>query len=202
MLSVITEITASERETKRKWDGNQVRQVLQGDVKAFWELMESYYPVFYHIALGYLRQPELAEDTLQEGVMAIYQGLPGLKDPDHFGSWAYTVIRRKAIDASNRARKEKRLEGQSDPTITRALRSFSGGNSIQSDPVKQAQYQQLWDAVNRLGAKYRDPIILHYFHGYTLEEIGQTLGLTANAVAMRLRRGREALRQEMEGKES
>jgi len=198
MFFGIETISTSEREEKRNWDASRVRQVLKGEVKAFWELMESYYPVFYHITLGYLRQPELAEDSLQEGIMAIYQGLPGLKDPRTFGSWAYTVIRRKALDTSYRAKKEKSLAGQGDPTVTRTLRSFSGGNSIQSDPQKQAQYEKLRDAVNELAEKYRDPVILHYFHGYTLEEIGEVLGLTGNAVAMRLKRGRDEIKKELE----
>jgi len=198
MLSVLTEITVSEREAKRKWDGNQVRRVLKGDVKAFWELVESYYPVFYHISIGYFRQVEMVEDVLQEGIMAIYQGLPGLKDPEQFGSWAYTVIKRKAVDAGIRAKKEKRLEEAGDPTVTRILRAFSGGNSMQSDPVKQAQYEKLWEAVNELDEKYRDPVILHYFHGYTLDEISETLGITANAVGTRLKRARESLKQGME----
>ena len=130
--------------------------------------------------------------------MAIYQGLPGLKDPRTFGSWAYTVIRRKALDTSYRAKKEKTLAGQGDPTITRTLRSFSGGNSVQADPLKQAQYEKLRDAVNELEERYRDPVILHYFHGYTLEEISQTLRISVNAVALRLKRARESLRKEME----
>jgi RNA polymerase sigma-70 factor (ECF subfamily) len=198
MFFGIETISPSEREEKRNWDASRVRQVLKGEVKAFWELMESYYPVFYHITLGYLRQPELAEDSLQEGIMAIYQGLPGLKDPRTFGSWAYTVIRRKALDTSYRAKKEKTLAGQGDPTITRTLRSFSGGNSVQADPLKQAQYEKLRDAVNELEERYRDPVILHYFHGYTLEEISQTLRISVNAVALRLKRARESLRKEME----
>jgi RNA polymerase sigma-70 factor (ECF subfamily) len=198
MLSVLTEITVSEREAKQKWDGNQVCRVLKGDVKAFWELVESYYPVFYHISIGYLKQVETVEDVLQEGIMAIYQGLPGLKDPEHFGSWAYTVIKRKAVDAGMRAKKEKGLREAGDPTVARTLRAFSGGNSVQSDPVKQAQYEKLWEAVNELEERYRDPVILHYFHGYTFEEVGVTLGISANAVGMRLRRAKDILRQGME----
>ena len=45
---------------------------------------------------------------------------------------------------------------------------------------------------------YRAAVHLHYFEGYSVAEIGEILGLSESGVKMRLKRGREYLRLEME----
>lgn len=56
----------------------------------------------------------------------------------------------------------------------------------------------LWEAVAALPDKLRVAVHLHYAEGYTAGEIGALLGVTASAVKMRLKRGREALRSQWE----
>ena len=54
------------------------------------------------------------------------------------------------------------------------------------------------DAVVRLPEKYKAPIHLHYYEGYSVAEIAGILELSPSAVKMRLKRGREMLKLEME----
>lgn len=51
----------------------------------------------------------------------------------------------------------------------------------------------------RLPGKYKTVILLYYIVGYKISEIAQTLELSESAVKMRLKRGRELLRIELEG---
>ena len=53
-------------------------------------------------------------------------------------------------------------------------------------------------AVLRLPEKYKLPIHLHYYEGYSVAEIGEILHLGQSAVKMRLKRGREILKIELE----
>ena len=52
-----------------------------------------------------------------------------------------------------------------------------------------------------LPEKLRTVIHLYYYEGYTLEEIASLLGVTVSAVKMRMKRGRDALRNRLEGAE-
>ncbi len=56
----------------------------------------------------------------------------------------------------------------------------------------------LRDAIRRLKPIYREVIYLHYYEGYTAEQIGKMLGLTTSAVTSRLKRGRELLKHYLE----
>ena len=53
-------------------------------------------------------------------------------------------------------------------------------------------------AVLSLGEKYREPILLYYFEGFSVEETAAILGIGQSALKMRLARGREMLRKRME----
>ena len=55
--------------------------------------------------------------------------------------------------------------------------------------------------VAALPEKYRTVIHLHYYEGYSVEEIASLLGVTVSAVKMRMKRGRDALRIRLEGAE-
>lgn len=50
------------------------------------------------------------------------------------------------------------------------------------------------DEVRELPAKYRDVIYLHYYEGYTLNQIGKILHISPNTAGTRLRRARERLK--------
>ncbi len=57
------------------------------------------------------------------------------------------------------------------------------------------------DAVLRLPVKYRTVIHLHYYCGYSVEELSSLLGCSPSAVKTRLFRARERLKHDLEGVE-
>ena len=56
----------------------------------------------------------------------------------------------------------------------------------------------LLDHVAALPESQRTVLHLHYYEGYTLREIARLLGVTVPTVKMRLKRGRDALRNTWE----
>ena len=56
----------------------------------------------------------------------------------------------------------------------------------------------LLQIVLSLGEKYREPLVLHYFEGFSVEEVSSILGIGQSAVKMRLSRGREMVKKRME----
>lgn len=48
-----------------------------------------------------------------------------------------------------------------------------------------------------LPEKYRAVVCLHYFEGYSFQEIAKLLGVGASAVSMRLVRARSILKQQI-----
>lgn len=83
-----------------------------------------------------------------------------------------------------------------------ALVSFSKGQIIvpyaEQLAFKTPEHSELFHAVMALPQKYRVPIFLHYYEGYSCEEISQFLGIPNATVRTRLRRGREQLKTNLQ----
>jgi len=71
----------------------------------------------------------------------------------------------------------------------------------QSSPSQQAQRNEqavrLAEALDRLPEAQREAVVLHYFHGCLVADIGRQLGRSAEAVAGLLHRGLKSLREHL-----
>ena len=61
--------------------------------------------------------------------------------------------------------------------------------------------EELADAVMRLSRKLREVILLYYYQGMNVNEIAEALGISHSSVSCRLKRGREKLKNLLEGRE-
>ena len=72
-----------------------------------------------------------------------------------------------------------------------------------NDPEQQTLAHErevvLRSALQRVGRAYRETVILRDIEGFTYEEIASTLGINVGTVKSRLARGRQELRQKLDG---
>jgi RNA polymerase sigma-70 factor (ECF subfamily) len=66
--------------------------------------------------------------------------------------------------------------------------------------VNPPQINEIYDSVLRLPFKYRTAIHLHYYEDMTVAKIAIVLGTKENTIKSQLHRGRELLKNELEGK--
>ena len=149
----------------------------------FEQVYQAYGPELYRFCLMQMKNPADAEDALQEVfVKRLYQA-PPFQTPEHERRWLFRVALNQCRDLWKRGyRTELPLE-------TAALVAMP-------EPERE-----LLEQVAALPEKLRTVIHLHYYAGYSQREIAALLGITAAAVKMRMRRGREALRSSWEGLE-
>ena len=68
-----------------------------------------------------------------------------------------------------------------------------------ADVGVQDAHSEVLDVLEKLPEEYRVPLTLYYFEDCKVEEIARALGLGPSAVKMRLKRGREMMKKELEG---
>jgi len=155
----------------------------QGDSEAFGSLIGGVADHLYAIAWRILRDGDRAQDALQQGLIAIWDQLPRLRDPEKFEAWAARVV----VHASYReARRDRRWRS----TIRAIEMAPAIGASI--DPVLDRD--QLERAFGRLSPEHRAVLVLHYFVGLSVAEVAETLGLPAGTVGSRLHYAIRSLR--------
>ena len=59
--------------------------------------------------------------------------------------------------------------------------------------------RELWEAVLALPSRYKNPVYLHYYEGYTAAEIGEILGINPHTVYTLLNRARQRMKKDLEG---
>lgn len=138
-------------------------------------------PTVYRLAMVYLGRRADAEDITQEVFLRLLCRAPAFADGDHQKRWLCQVTANLCRDQ---------------------LRGFWRKRVVELEdtlPAAAPEEREALAAVMALPEQYRLPIHLHYYEGYSVAEIAQILKLGQSAVKMRLKRGRELLKLELEG---
>ena len=151
--------------------------------QAFETAYELYADMLYRLALSYMKQKEDAEDIVQEVFTKYFCGLHLPVSTEQEKAWFIRVTINQCHDA---LRKRSYRLHNSIEDVTEVA------GSVEDEP------DELFDVLQKLPDKYKDVIILHYLEGYSVDETAKTLGLSVSATKMRLKRGREFLKEELE----
>ena len=77
-------------------DPDLVKRCIEGDERAWEQLVHRYNRLIYSIALTLCREPEIAADILQQVCIELYRRLDEVRKQESLSSWIATVTRRKA----------------------------------------------------------------------------------------------------------
>ena len=129
----------------------------------------------------YLGRRADAEDVTQEAFLRLLRKAPAFADGEHEKRWLLRVTVNLCRDQLKGFWRKRAVELEPDL------------------PTQDSEAMGLAEAIVALPEQYKGPIHLHYCEGYSVAEVGEILKLGQSAVKMRLKRGRELLKQEMEG---
>ncbi len=164
-----------------------VEQARQGDHDAFAELARAAVVRLDQAARLILRDPELARDAVQEGLIRAWRDLPKLRDPDRFDAWLHRLTVNSCIDQTRR-RRRRPIEVELMDLHAPAVSDMSGALAD----------RDLVDGVLRhLDQRGRAVVVLHYFLGLPLTDVAVTLGIPVGTVKSRLHRALGEMRSAM-----
>jgi len=161
-----------------------VEQARRGDHDAFAELARAAVVRLDRAARLILRDPELARDAVQEGLIRAWRDLPSLRDPDRFDAWLHRLIVNACIDQTRR-RRRRPIEVELTPIHAPATSDMSGA---------LADRDQVDRVLRHLDEAGRAIVVLHYFVGLPLTEVANALGIPVGTVKSRLHRSLREMR--------
>ncbi len=133
---------------------------------------------------------DLAADTFATALVGLrlfrWRGKP-------FGSWLYTIAR-NAHGKQERRRRAHREEV--DPALL--ARQADGRPDAEADLIERQERALLRACLARLARLDRDLIVMHYWLGLGLADIGGFFGMPEGTVKSRLKRARDRLRVMMD----
>ena len=159
-----------------------------GSEPAFAELVRRQVNLVYSAALREVHgDTGLAEDVTQAVFCELARKARSLLRYPALSGWLYTSVR---LFAANVRRSEQRRQRREQEAF--AMSELAENESPEA--VWQQVRPALDDAMHELSETDRAAVVLRFFEGRNLSEIGQTFGLQENAARMRVVRALEKLR--------
>ena len=140
------------------------------------ETVEKYRDSILRFAYAYMKNRAEAEDIAQEVFITYIKKTPLCETENQKKAWLMTVTANKCKNVLNSVWKKK---------VTELPDDFSYMPRENADLIR---------FVLSLEKKYRIPIHLHYYEGYSIEEISRLMDVNAATVGTWLARGRKRLK--------
>lgn len=191
---VLTESLGSAIAKNAAEDLADVERVLVGEVQAFEGIVRRWQGPLVNMAWRYCRDRGRAEELAQEAFVRAGRGLGGWRREGSFSTWLFAL-------AANVFRSELKrfptinvpLEEIAEPSAPAAQHRMLAAK-LSSETVRRA--------VLALPVRYREPVVLFYFHEMDVAAAARTMGLPEGTLKARLSRARELLRRRFPGLES
>ena len=183
-----------------KLDDDQkiIKRVVNGDKKAYEELMKKYNVKIYNYILRMVRNEEIAIELTQDFFLKIYRLINTYNFIYKFSTWSYRICYNLVIDY---IRKEKVIiTSIEDEKIHNKL--IKCENYIKDDACDILEMdelkQEVWKVIEIIPIRYRKLILLRYMHNLKYGEIAEITGLPLGTVKNRIFKAKKILKKEAE----
>lgn len=140
------------------------------DRSKFEQIYIEYRDLMFYIANRILNNQQDAEDVVHEAFLKVAEHIEKIGDPkcSKTKSFIVIVVENKAIDLYRKRSRHPNVELNDE---------------VQSESVTYECENILTECIMKLPARYREVILLHYYHGYSRKEIAKILGLSYGATS-------------------
>ena len=184
---------------KAKYDFDLVQKAVDGDQKAFAELMGRYRDAIYFMLLKMVNNRSDAEDLTIEAFGKAFKNIQQYSPNYAFSTWLFKIASNNCIDYLRKKRTNYvSIEGsgngedrENEPTIHLKDETPDPEEHL----IKEQKALLMRTIVQKLKPRYRLLIELRYFKEYSYEEIAEELDLPIGTVKAQLFRARELLYQ-------
>lgn len=164
-----------------------IARCLAGETSVYGTIVCEYAPLVYKRVLQSVRDPDEADDLVQEVFITAFLRLPQLRDPASLEGWLIRIADSQIAGWFRRRHRQLDLVG----------RMGRGEGEADSQPTLDEIRSILRSALTRLTHVHREAVAYHYYKGYSYEQTGVFLDLSEDQVRSRLQKARKRLSKEV-----
>ena len=169
-------------------DSQLIRLAADGDARAIRSLYDRYAPRVYAVVRRIAGDDDLAQDYAQEAWIRAIRALPTFRGDSRFSTWIHRIAVNSALQALRKADTRRKRESPAPADVAIA--------PMHADSLLQKRLER---ALDGLPEGMRRVLILHDVEGYTHDEIGDVLGVTAGTSKSQLFKARAKMRAMLVG---
>ncbi len=148
-------------------------------------------PLLYY-AMALTGSGDGALDVLQEAWLRVFRNMGKLKNPCALRPWLYSIVHGIAVDRIRRdASREQAESARLDDFEDAEAPSFA-----------EEEAAAIHEALNRIGLRHREVLVLHFLEDMPLAEIAAAVGCSEGTVKSRLHYAKRAMKKILKGASS
>ena len=186
---------------KAKYDYRLVKRALEkSDQQAFAELLNKYRESIYFMMFKMVQNSDDADDLTIEAFGKAFKRLDQYVPNYAFSTWLFRIatnncidfIRKKRLNTMSIDKSMDESKGE-QPFITLESKGLNPEQTV----IKEQKIKMMRKVVDQLKPRYKNLVVLRYFHELSYEEIAKELNIPLGTVKAQLFRAREFLFQIM-----
>ena len=167
---------------------------LSGNREAFAFIVSRYQSLICSLAYSATGNLTLSEDLAQETFVTAWKELSRLKEPQKLRSWICGIARNVI---NNFLRREGTKPIHTAEPLDAAKDIAASEPAMADKVIAREEEAILWRSLAQIPETYREPLVLFYREGQSIDRVAAELELTEEAVRQRLTRGRRLLAEEV-----
>jgi RNA polymerase sigma-70 factor (ECF subfamily) len=166
-----------------------------GDHEAFRQLVDRHQERVFRVCLGFIHDPEDAEDLTQDVFLEVYKSARRFRGASTLGTWIYRIAVNRSLNRlrDRRTRRWRRLGwARGDEVPLEQVPSPQETPEVLLD--RKERWEILRAALGRLPQAQRVAFTLHNVEGMSYADIAAVMGCSVSAVESRIHRAKRSLR--------
>jgi len=161
-----------------------------------WDILFKRYQLPLYVYVFELVHDEQASlDVVQEAFINAARYIGGLRDDAKFGSWLFGIAHQKCVQRWRTQKRDEDFREQlADSSDITSLHETGPLDII----IREEQEAEFMKLLNKLPARQRSVLLLHFIEDFSLEEIAEITGAQLGTVKSRMHYAKKALRKLLE----
>jgi RNA polymerase sigma factor (sigma-70 family) len=161
-----------------------------GNAERFEQIVMPHVDAAYNLARWLVRNPQDAEDVVQESYLRAFKFFSGYHGGD-VRAWLLKIVRNTSYSFHDKNRPAKLAEEFDERIHT----TESAAPDAEQEQVRDAESRMLHEALDKLPLSFREILILRELEGLSYKEIAEVVDIPIGTVMSSLARGRDRLRK-------
>ena len=173
-----------------EWEVQLVQRAAKGDETAFASLIEIHRPTLTSMAMRLLRNPDDAQDAVQETFVKAFRALKDFDSSRPLKPWLCRICSNCCVDTVRSRHKDGYSLDQNEIDV-------EDTRNIEEDTTGMLRQGQILEAINRLPARYKKIIMMRHFNHMDVIEIASALNKPEGTIKSWLFRARHMLKVDL-----
>jgi RNA polymerase sigma-70 factor (ECF subfamily) len=173
-------------------DQELIRQVINGSLESYDQLMERYQRLVFRIAYGFGRNKQNSMDITQNVFLKAYENLASFKGKGSFKAWIAKIAYNEGINWS-----KKNRPYEQSAILDEFLMNQSDRITQEDEVLAREHKAQLLKTLFSLNTRYRLAVVLRYFNEMPIKEISGVLKCSEGVVKSMLHRSLRQLKENL-----